>query len=247
MSPFRFIAAQSPSSTDRTTAGAPFSRPRAPISFILAHGGPPEPDAERNVPDRLPGNDPSCAIAPAQTLRGAHQRGRRSLDFAACFGSLRRTSQSECELPHILWPSAALLLMKRSLPGPSMPGARIEFFRLSRGTVGGACGCCHYDVFRRPIGTGRPFDQSIANDDPSRETQGPSMAGPLDRTVSPAKWSLAHEALATKRARRRDPRSNWRRHMHGPIVAGAACLVARHDIRPLWPRELDEDKLVQST
>jgi hypothetical protein len=82
MSPFRFIAAQSPSSTDRTTAGASFSRPGAPISFILAHGGSPEPDAEkRSVPDRLPGNDAFCAIAPAQTLRGAHQWGRRSFRF----------------------------------------------------------------------------------------------------------------------------------------------------------------------
>jgi hypothetical protein len=118
-------------------------------------------------------------------------------------------------------------------------------FRLNRGTVGGACGCCHYDVFRRPIGTGRPFDQSIANDDPSRETQGPSMApGPLDRTVSPAKWSLVHEALVTKRARRRDPRSNRRRQMHKSNRSRGCASCRRHDSRPLWPRKLGEDKLV---
>jgi hypothetical protein len=39
------------------------------------------PDAERSVPDRLLGNDPSCAIGRAKTLRGADQRGRRSFRF----------------------------------------------------------------------------------------------------------------------------------------------------------------------
>jgi hypothetical protein len=71
---------------------------------------------------------------------GRPPAGKRSFsDFAAWSESLRRTGQSECELPHILSPSAALLLMKRSLPGPSMPrtssqvpslrtpGSRIEF------------------------------------------------------------------------------------------------------------------------
>jgi hypothetical protein len=150
-------------------------------------------------------------IRPVQLLphkrSGAPTSGEGALsDFAACFESLRRTGQSECELPHILWPSAALLLMKRSLPGPSMPGARIEFFRLSRGTVGGACGCRHYDGFRRPIGIGRPFDQGMANGDLSRETQGPSMAPRPTRQdgqssqMEPRPRGSRHETSAAKRS-----------------------------------------------
>jgi hypothetical protein len=186
----------------------------------------------------------SCAIAPAQRS-GVPTSGEGALsDFAACFESLRRTGQSECELPHILWPTAALLLMKRSLPGPSMPPNVIVStipsdsresglsFRLSRDNVGGACGCCHYDVFRRPIGTGRPLDQSIANDDPSRETRGRQWRpGALNRTVSPANGAsltrICHETSAAKRSALKLAEA-----MHGPIVAGAACLVARRDSRP---------------
>jgi hypothetical protein len=95
-------------------------------------------------------------IRPVQLLphkrSGARTSGEGALsDFAAYFESLRRTSQSECELPHILRPSAALFIDEKEFVRPfyatnvivsTIPSDSRESglsFRMSRGTVGAAC------------------------------------------------------------------------------------------------------------
>jgi hypothetical protein len=174
-------------------------------------------------------------IRPVQLLA---QKGALS-DFGACLQALRRTGQSECELPHILWPCAALLSVARSLPGPSMP--RLSF-RPSRGTVGSACGCCHYMAFSDARSA--PADLSIRaqrNDDQPGNPGAVYTAGRQFSAMEPRPRGSRHETSAAKRSALKLAKAHaWSNLSRGCV----SCRPPQHSSP--WLRK-GEDKLVQST
>jgi hypothetical protein len=189
--------------TSSILASPPFCVARVPTDRSLAMKGLSRQASSRITRRRLI----DCSAARAKTLRGADRGVGALSDFGACLETLRRTGQSECELPHILWPCAALLSMARSLPGPSMP--RLSF-RPSRGIVGSACGCCHYMTFSDARSA--PADLSIRaqrNDDPSRETRGPSIRqdGQFS-AMEPRPRGSRHETSAAKRSARKSAKAH---------------------------------------
>jgi hypothetical protein len=177
---------------------------------------------EETCPTAFPAMIRSAQLT-AQTPRGAHQRG------SAYYASLRRTGQSECELPHITLAQRSIIVDEKEFAsanyaanviGSTIPsdsrGSGLSF-RLGRGTVRGICGCCHCDVFRRPIGTGRPFESEHSERRPQPGNPGAVDGAPAHstgRSVQPNGASLT----------RLSPR-NERGEEIGAQTGGGRCMV----------------------